>query len=299
MIWWPIAWFVGTLIAVLLTVKLMGGSPTQATDLCKANATPQDCQLAVELVGEETLQKALTTAKPADGNAIAQAMQDGYELADQRSGRDLNGHSVTAQKAYEKRSQQVLPGVILTDVTVRDFREKADNPMLRVATVFVSEAEEGAAAAQLQPIGIDNIPPDWPTTTYQGDHFVEDITRSLQVQNNFFIRFLTVPLFTGVGLLIVGIFGIGMRFYTLESVVQVAFILGALESILFSILPTWGLWGAIALESLILLGITGFIKNFKMDWSSGYFFVACGIGLMMAIRALLNWAFFALVFVMV
>jgi hypothetical protein len=291
----PLIWLLCTATLVILDVQAQM-NPQVSEELCKTAGSQPYCQLAVQLLGTEQLQrfqKEPEAAPPMIDAVKEKSVSDcelkayfnaGFTLKDDRE-------RSTVQNPVESLQQEtVFPGLFVVDIqhvgktegTVRTacvYRQGVDPVMLRERPSILATAV---------------IPTDWPEQPYENQIY-RDTSQTSWTIPNLLRQIGTNTLFTAIGLLIAVYFGLGIEVDSSLTLYKSALFLGVSETIT-GFIPMFGFLRVTVVGVLSLMLAAVVVKDFRLDWSTGYKVIASGALVILFIRALLHWfLFFAIV----
>jgi hypothetical protein len=311
----PAVWAFCLMIAVSLGVY-SANNVEYSSALCNQVENPSaQCKLASQLVSDESvLREVLDPAMVVTPEIIEKAAEKCQEYSETHliSAARFESSAGSAVSISNVHTEEVLPGVLLTDLKQTDNKGKIE-PMRLACVGYVTPAQaasgefsevpakkfinaSGTASEGLGPegplmiqeIAVDEIPMDWPTEKYNKVGGVELSTKKALGVYNIFIYFGANTLFTAVGLFVAVMLNSCYKCYTLKGVYQAASVLGVVETIVY-MLPGIGLFVSIPLD-VALIGLTSrFVKDFNIDWSGGYKPLAIGAITILIIRTILSW----------
>ncbi|MBD2074684.1 hypothetical protein H6F86_12455 [Phormidium sp. FACHB-592] len=265
--------------------------PPAATEICQdAAGAPGYCQLAVQMVGEQTLHDLKTAATPFTPEMEAKGLsfcENTSDLQIQETQRNPSRRSTRYSASI--RPELVFPGVMLVETQLK-ASPQANTPLFRTACLFTGNEN------QVELITKVVLPNGWPQEPYQGKQEWEPMQRSLKVYQ-ILIMLGSGTLFTAIGLFASAAFNLGFQIYTIRGLFRTASILGTLDTLLIVMTGAkLNLFGGIPLTCLAL-GLTQiWVKDLRVDWTSGYRTVAFGVSLMILIRFILNWLLLGFIF---
>ena len=282
----PIAWVIFTVIVITLAVRSVNPSELVATACRNATGKQAYCQLAVQLVGELTFQQVSQTAVPLTPERTDRSLKACEVFGNIRAGKTLREAAKTNIPVLSSFGEEVVPGIFIADVKQTNF--KASGSTVRTACVFRN------TAARPELIDTEVIPNSWPNEPYKSKPIPQESLKKTLGVYNVFIALGAGTLFTAIGIFIAGVFGLGIRLNSLETLFQAAFFLGSIEAII-TLIPAFGWVVAIALESLALGLVSAVVKGFHVEWAGGYRIVAAGAVTIIGLKYLLNLALFGLI----
>jgi hypothetical protein len=272
--WAPlVALGVASFVAIVSTFFASSSFAGSSDVVCKLSKSPKYCKLAVEMVGSEPISKAKDS-----GKFLTNTEKEYASFACYRQAEGLYG-----SEPFKVEVKDVAKGLVLTDMMVKNERPGAKTPTVRVACL--ATAVEGKAV----PLRVATIPENWPKEPYQDESGLSAMSKFAHIQRNPIVRISTVFVFTTAGLFLAAILNLGIRIYSMEAVVLTALSLGILETIVFSLVPIGGIPAVMAVDMLLLFGLTFKIKGLNLELSSGYQMISMGIGVMLGVRQLLTW----------
>jgi hypothetical protein len=276
--WVPLsALAVATLVAIVSTFFVASSFAGGSEALCKLSRSSKYCKLAVEMIGSEPIAKAQKNDKFLTRTEQEHLGAFCFYQAEKLYGGD-------PIKAEQK---EVVKGIVLMDMTVKNERPSATIPIVRVACL--ATVSEG----KMVPLRTDRIPDNWPKEPYKDETGLGAINKAAYIQRNPIVRISTVVVFTTIGLFLAALLQLGIRIYSTEAVVLTALSLAILEAIVFAVLPIDGIVVVMALDVLLLFALSFKIKGLTMELSSGYQMLSMGVGVMLLVRQLLTWLLIA------
>lgn len=272
--WVPlVALGVASFVAIVSTFFASSSFAGNSDVVCKLSRSPKYCKLAVEMVGSEPIAKAQESGKFLTNTEKEFAAGFCFSQAERLYGGE----------PFKAEAKEVSKGLVLVDMTVKNERPGAEIPTARVGCL--ATAIEGKPV----PLRVATIPEDWPKEAYKDESGLSSMIKFAHIQRNPIVRISTVFVFTTAGLFLAAILNLGIRIYSTEAVVLTALSLGILETIIFSLVPIGGIPAVMAVDMLLLFGLTFKIKGLNLELSSGYQMISMGIGLMLGVRQLLTW----------
>jgi hypothetical protein len=272
--WVPlVALGVASFVAIVSTFFASSSFAGNSDVVCKLSRSPKYCKLAVEMVGSEPIAKAQERGKFLTNTEKEYIAGFCFSQAERLYGGD----------PFKAEAKDISKGLVLVDMTVKNERPGAEIPTARVGCL--ATAIEGKP----MPLRVATIPENWPKDPYKDESGLSSMIKFAYIQGNPIVRISTVFVFTTVGLFLAALLNLGIRIYSTEAVVVTALSLGILETIIFSFVPIGGILAVIAVDMLLLFGLTFKIKGLNLELSSGYQIIFMGIGLMLVVRQLLTW----------
>jgi hypothetical protein len=287
----PLIWLLCTATLIVIDVQSQK-NPQVSEEFCKTAKSQSYCQLAVQLMGAEQVQrfqKETESEPPMIEGVKEKSVTDCEIKAYFNSGftlKDGKENNVPRDPIVSLKQETVFPGLFLVDVqlvakaggTVRTacaYHQTVDPIMLR-------ERPSKLAAAV--------IPTDWPTEPFENKTYRDTSQTSWTIPN--LLRLIgTNTLFTAIGLLVAVYFGLGIQVDSLETLYKSAFFLGISET-LAGFIPMFGFLRMTVLEVLALMLTTVLVKDLTLEWSAGYKLIASGALVIIFVRMLLNWLLF-------
>jgi hypothetical protein len=291
----PLIWLLCTATLIIIDVQAQM-NPQVSEELCKTAGSQPYCQLAVQLLGTEQIQrfqKEPETAPPMIEAVKEKSVADcelkayfnaGFTLKDDRERSTVQNPVVSLQQ------ETVFPGLFVVDIqhvgktegmvrTACAYRQGVDPVMLRERPSILAAAV---------------IPTDWPAQPLENKNYRDTSQTSWTVPN--LLRLLgTNTLFTAIGLLVAVYFGLGIEVDSLQTLYKSALFLGVSETIM-GFIPMFGFLRVTVFGVLFLMLTAVVVKDFRLDWSTGYKVIASGALVIIFIRALLQWLlFFAII----
>ena len=289
----PISWILVTVAIITVSIN-SAKSSTSLAAICEGSENQEYCQLAVEIIGEQQLEKSSQNAPELKEESIEVGTMYCQVHGNIAAGIPLKKSDPSDNPPLSTSGAAILPGIYVADV--EQTNTKNGSPTVRTVCVI----EQSKAKNILRSVNILNteqIDPDWPEVAYEPSERMKSVKSFNQAVGTYNIlgKFGLNTFYTAVTLYILAVCGMAIRAYSLETIYQASFILGIVEAILAT-LPLLGWWIKIPLEC-IALGITsGCVKGFKVDWAAGYPFVAASALLLIVIRASFCWLTLAFLF---
>ncbi|MBW4472497.1 MAG: hypothetical protein KME45_19305 [Stenomitos rutilans HA7619-LM2] len=288
------------LFVVLLigAIKLLA-KPPAATEVCQdAAGAPAYCQLAVQLVGEQTLHDLKESATP----FTPEMEERGVEICVNAVGAKVPRNLNRQKERYDSsiRKEPISPGVMMVEAQLKTVPQRnvkmpqasptAEETVFRSACLFTNQDDRIRLVKHVV------LPNGWPEEPYKGKQEWEPMQRSLKVYQ-ILIMLGGGTLFTAIGLFAASAFNFGFQIYTFRGLFQTASILGTLDTLLIVLSGAHlHLFGGVPLTCLAL-GLTQiWVKDLRVDWASGYGSVALGVFVMIIIRFILNWLLIGFIF---
>ncbi|NET09455.1 MAG: hypothetical protein F6K16_33060, partial [Symploca sp. SIO2B6] len=294
----PAVWCFVVIITLFTKINAASGGTYLAYNICPEDSSSlKACNLAVELAGEMTLEEMHPRRSEGETTPVLspEAEQDAVEECELMA--NYYAGFIGDEVFYEKTDVSELPPIIsiegdiaLPGIFVTDVIQKnavATEPDIRVGCVhhFGSKALEFEGMTVWQ-MASDQIPLNWPE-----EHYFVDPDLILQSQTSriheAFYTAGTDTIFTAIGLFVAVIVSPVFSCSSVGGLYKVASFMGFASGLL-SFVPIFSWKARIAISSLILLGATGSVKEFKMDWSQGYQPIALATGIVLGINGFLS-----------
>jgi hypothetical protein len=290
----PIAWMLFTLCVVSWNVQASSGMGAIA-NFCKSASGDQGyCKLAGQMVSLKILESFTTFNQSFTPVAKETAIQDCAQNS-QSSEKRVDAKLSLATKS--PRSEEIFPGVLVVDLQPQQTQSKVRNACVYTQVMAESAGEEGESAPSSSTYVPElleqaEIPINWPRTPFKNKTTIGALEQTMTVHSTF-SALGTNTMFTAVGILGVMFCRLGIQVGSLNSLYQAAFLTGMGETLLglmpFPLFMRW--------KVLLALGIASiFVKDFEINWSRGYWVLSLSVFLLILIRLLLDWAFFAAIF---
>jgi hypothetical protein len=290
----PIAWVLFTLCVVSWNVQASSGMGAIA-NFCKSASGDQGyCKLAGQMVSLKILESFTTFNQPFTPTAKATAIRD---CAQNSQSSEKRANAKLSLATTSPRSEEIFPGVLVVDLQPQQTQSKVRNACVYTQVMAESADEEGEStlsSSTYVPELLEQaeIPIDWPRTPFKNKTTIGALEQTMTVHSTF-SALGTNTMFTAVGILGVMFCRLGIQVGSLNSLYQAAFLTGVGETLLGLLpFPLFMRW-----KVLLALGIASiFVKDFEINWSRGYWILSLSILLLILIRSLLDWAFFAAIF---
>lgn len=264
-----------------------------ASDTCNASAAPEKCQLATQIAGPEFFEdlganlRPLPVVKAERDLMLTRAAGFCSSVGAEHAG---HGDGPSPKKTLlSSNAQEVLPGVVLTDVM---YRNAGDAGPVRTACVVTYEAwGDPPEDAELGVADSAVIPASWPTEAYDHSKAQEAELRVEQAFHPLF-TFGSTLLFTTVGLFAAALLRMAVTTHNLTALSQAAIAMAIFEGFFDLLLPLNGLlmFPFIVARKSFALGLAGaVIPGFKVDWAGGYMSVAGCVAVMVLVRFVFRW----------
>jgi hypothetical protein len=264
------------LIVLLIVVQMT--APPSVAQVCGAKRSPY-CKLLVEMIGTQKVQEISKTAQPLSKEVQTELvkgcvdeLKDVIEIKTKKE--------VDPQQPLKIDSEDILPGVMTTDVQIGTGAQAE-----RMFCSFWGTAKKPKLAA------IDKLPVSWPQQPYKPVFQSPPPQHAINAYNAF-VALGANTAFTAIGLVAVSFLGLSIRFYSFKGLLSTAAFLGWIETLLVTLLPGFAVVG-IPGECLLMLLASTFIKDFKIDWTNGYFSVSTSVMAFIAVRGILHWLLFS------
>ncbi|GFE69520.1 phage holin family protein [Chroococcus sp. FPU101] len=302
-----IAWIIVTVFAIMINFRTMSAA-LETSPLCTNSPASDECELAVQIVGAPAIELATKShsGEPSERTKAAAEYEgvtaDVYtipyglsESADRtcafygtiKAGMTFKEVAKMMPKPISTAGKIILPGVYFVDVQQNNF--KGGSEAIRTACVF--RYQETKQNVNVDTLAIEVIPTQWPKESYEATSQPVAIQKASGLFSTLSVLG-TGTLFTAIGMFVAILLGLGIRANSLDTIFKASFFLGIIETLL-SFLPIFFI-AKIALETLALGLTSAIVKDFKVEWSSGYPVVAAGAIVIMGLRTLLNWIVFSL-----
>jgi hypothetical protein len=286
----PIGWLIFTLIIITFAIGSFDSDKLTAEACKNTTGKPEYCKLAVKLVGEVTFQQAAQQFTSPMTPSMKTRSLDACEI----QGTIYAGKNF--REAQEKRNpvmssygEEILPGVFIGDVKQTNFKQPG---VVRTGCVLANTGKNVAILAS------DIIPTNWPEQPFEGKPISQESFRKTLGIFNILLALGAGTLFNAIGIYLASIWGLGIRVSSLETIYKAAFFLGILETMI-GLLPIFGIFAKIALETLAL-GVIGLVvKDFHVQWSDGSKVVAAGTVTIIAVSYFLKILLFSMMAAMV
>lgn len=290
----PIAWVLFTLCVVSWNVQASSGMGAIAS-FCKSASGDQGyCKLAGQMVSLKVLESFTTVNQPFTPAAKETAIQ-GCAQNSQSSEKRVDAKLSLATTS--PRSEEIFPGVLVVDLQPQQTQSKVRHACVYTQVMAESADEEGESAPSSSTYVPElleqaEIPIDWPRTPFKNKTTIGTLEQTMTVHSTFSALGINT-MFTAVGILGVMFCRLGIQVGSLNSLYQAAFLTGVGETLLGLLpFPLFMRW-----KVLLALGIASiFVKDFEINWSRGYWVLSLSVLLLILIRSLLDWAFFAAIF---
>ena len=282
----PIGLVFVTSIFILLGIISARGNQSISPVCENSIGSENQCQLAVQLVGESILELELTKAIPFTPGAETQSLYYCEQKGNIRAGKTFKEVFQNEIPVLSSGGEEVIPGIYLAQVEQTNFKEGP--PTVRTACAFRNTNYDVVL------MNSDVIPNNWPEEPYEGERDLESIHKALGVYG-IFILLGSGIIFNAIGIFVAAMSGLGIRVYSLESIYKGVFIFSVLETIASYIPGLNHFFIMFAVRSIILLIISGLIKDFNMDWTGGYKVVLFGVVVIVIVRRTLEWFLFLLI----
>jgi hypothetical protein len=290
----PIAWVLFTLCVVSWNVQASSGMGAIA-NFCKSASGDQGyCKLAGQMVSLKILESFTTFNQPFTPAAKETAIQD---CAQNSQSSEKKVDAKLSLATTSPRSEEIFPGVLVVDLQPQQTQSKVRNACVYTQVMAETADEEAESAPSLSTYAPElleqaEIPIDWPRTPFKNKTTIGALQQTMTVHSTFSALGANT-MFTAVGILGVMFCRLGIQVGSLNSLYQAAFLTGVGETLLGLLpFPLFMRW-----KVLLALGIASiFVKDFEINWSRGYWILSLSILLLILIRSILDWAFFAAIF---
>jgi hypothetical protein len=302
--WVPlVALGVATCLAVISSFMVSASFAGAGEALCKLNRASKYCNLAVEMIGVQNLEKAQKMVEPITSferdNAIDSCLNRVGAAADGRpwsvSTKDVLKNLIMVDFQVKRTSKTTYKNTETTKIygsggqvtgweTKGEVDYKDNGPkIIRVACLGGQMREE------FQVIQTARIPTDWPKTAYDSKQGMGGTLKLAQIQSNPIFIFSTAFVFTTAGLLLAVVLNLGIQMFSLEAVAIMAIALASIETVLLAMLPFLGGFLMVMLDMLILIALSFKVNGVRIDMTGGYRPVFMGVAIMIFVRQILTW----------
>jgi hypothetical protein len=290
----PIAWLLFTLCVVSWNVQASSGMGAIAS-FCKSASGDQGyCKLAGQMVGLKILESFTTLNQPFTPATKETAIQD---CAQSSQSSEKRVDAKLSLATTSSRSEEIFPGVLVVDLQPQQTQSKVRNACVYTQVIAESadeEVESAPSSSTYIPELLEQveIPIDWPRTPFRNKTTIGALEQTMTVHSTF-SALGTNTMFTAVGILGVMFCRLGIQVGSLNSLYQAAFLTGVSETLLglvpFPLFMRWKVLVALGIASIL-------VKDFEINWSRGYWVLSLSVLLLILIRSVLDWAFFAAIF---
>lgn len=293
---WPGLVVIGSILLMGLGLVLAQPTPIAST-LCKASDSPEQCQLATQIVADQVrwdAMKADALPLPVPEEPREQAVAIALIDCGDRTGAVNAGHTarqafngdVVASRAPQLR--EIFPGILLVDV---EYPKAEGAGTVRTACISSNRAIPNTVVAT-QPFEVASavIPVNWPTEAYDNSQALGAARRAQQLSHPLFVLGSTL-LFTIAGLFAAAMLRMAVTTANLAALSQAAIAMGIFEGIFELLLPLNGvlMLPLLVARKSLALGLAGaIVPRFKVDWSDGYRSVAGCVAVMVLVHFVLR-----------
>jgi hypothetical protein len=291
----PLIWLLCTATLIIIDVQAQM-NPQVSEEFCKTAKSQPYCQLAVQLLGTEQIQrfqKDTATAPPMIEGVKEKSVTDCELKANFNAGftlKDDRERSTVQNPVVNLQQETVFPGLFVVDIQHVGKTEGT----VRTACVYHQTVDPVMLRERPSILAAEVIPTHWPTEPFENKTY-RDTSQTFWTIPNLLRQIGTNTLFTAIGLLIAVYFGLGIEVDSLQTLYKSALFLGVSETIT-GFIPMFGFFRVTVLGVLSLMLTAVAIKDFRLDWSTGYKVIASGALVIIFVRALLQWLlFFAII----
>ena len=274
----PGLWSLATIILILLGImnhnsNIVVGT-AQVPPLCNNSIGSKEyCRLAVNLVGEEAIAQAKTSLFPMTEVTETVADYGCARYTNLKAGIEIADIAPKTTPVISSRGEKIFPHIYVIQ-TEQKHAKRAGN--IKVGCVYTT----GQGQRSPKKLAADLIPIDWPAQYYQKQSGEDNISFGIYANP---INLGLYTIFAALGMALSSWLNLGLRINRTHTIYLVALMLSTVQ-LTTSLLPSFGLLGAIAIPILTILAASFLFKDFKLNWSRGYPSVAVSVLVIIAVQ---------------
>ena len=281
----PGIWILTTVVLILLSTLSHNAhvvvASAQIPAVCSNTiGSPEYCRLAANLAGEKTLAQAPVSLFPLTEVTKTVAEYGCGRYANLKAGIDVVKIPPATTPVLATQGEQVFPHVYVIQVEQKHTQQPGN---IKVGCVYTA----GNGQRSPKKLAADLIPLNWPTEHY----------RQSEASNKMSFGMYSKPIMLGLytivaalGIFCVSWLNLGLKINHTYTIYLVALLSGMVQLIIYllpaSFSPAWRLFGAIAVQIMMILLASLLLKDFRLDWKRGYFYVAASVLAIVAIQFL-------------
>ena len=272
-------WSFATIILIWLGImnhhsNIVVGT-AQAPPLCDTSiGAPEYCRLAVNLAGENAIAQAQTSLFPMTEVTEAVADYGCARYTNLKAGIEVANIAPETNPVISIKGERVFPHIYV----IQTEQKVKQGGNIKVGCVYAT----GQGQRSPKRLAADIIPLDWPTSYYQKQLDSDNISFGIYTNP---INLGLYTIFAALGIALSSWLNLGLEINRIYTIYSVALILSVIQ-IAIVMIPFLGLFGAITIPILTILSLSaGFwFRDFKLNWSRGYFSVAISILMIIAVQ---------------
>lgn len=272
----PILWSFVTIILILLGIMNHNSNvvvgTAQAPPLCDTSIGSKEyCRLGVNLAGGRAIAKAETSLFPMTEITEAVADYGCARYTNLKAGIEIANIAPEINPVISVKGEKIFPHIYVVR-TEQKYAKRAGN--IKVGCVYTT----GQGQRSPKKLAADIIPIDWPTSHYQKSG--EDIFLGIYASP---INLGLYTIFAAIGMAIASWLNLGLQINRTHTIYLAALMLGIVQ-LITALLPSFGLFAAIVIPILTILAASFLLKDFRLNWSRGYPYVAISVLVIIAVQ---------------
>ncbi|MEL6930524.1 MAG: hypothetical protein AAFO95_18100, partial [Cyanobacteria bacterium J06600_6] len=275
----PGIWILTTIILISLSIFSQKANlvvtSREIPPICSNTiGSPEYCRLAANLVGEKTIAQTAPSLFPLTEVTEEIANYGCGRYANLKAGIDIAKIPPSTTPVISTYGEKIFPHIYVIKV---EQQQAQSSDKIKVGCVYTA----GQGQRSPKKLAAEQIPFNWPQEHYQ---------QQTEQNNNLFLGVYNKPIrlglytiFAAFGIAIASRFNLGLKIAHAYTVYLVALLLGIVQ-LSVSLLPAFGLLGAMILPIAIILLASFLLKDFELNWKQGYPYVAISILAIVAIQ---------------
>ena len=274
----PGLWSLATIILILLGImnhnsNIVVGT-AQVPPLCNTSiGSKEHCRLAVNLAGERAIAQAKKSLFPMSEVTEIVADYGCARYTNLKAGIEIANIAPKTTPVISSRGEKIFPHIYVIQ-TEQKHAKRAGN--IKVGCVYTT----GQGQRSPKKLAADLIPIDWPASYYQKQSGQDNISFGIYANP---INLGLYTIFAALGMALSSWLNLGLRINRTHTIYLVALMLSIVQ-LTISLLPSFGLLGAIVIPILTILSASFLFKDFKLNWSRGYPSVAVSVLVIVAVQ---------------
>ena len=274
----PGLWSLATIILILLGImnhnsNIVVGT-AQVPPLCNNSIGSKEyCRLAVNLAGEDAIAQAKTSLFPMTEVTETVADYGCARYTNLKAGIEIANIAPETTPVISSRGEKIFPHIYVIQ-TEQKHAKRAGN--IKIGCVYTT----GQGQRSPKKLAADLIPIDWPAQYYQKQSGEDNISFGIYANP---INLGLYTIFAALGIALSSWLNLSLKINRTHTIYLVALMLGIVQ-LTISLLPSFGLLGAIVIPILTILAASFLFKDFKLNWSRGYASVAVSVLVIIAVQ---------------
>ena len=276
----PGIWILTTIIFIILGIFSHNSqvivTSAQIPSLCSNTiGSPEYCRLAINLAGEKTIAQAPESLFPLTEVTETVAKYGCGRYANLKAGVDIAKIPPATTPVVSTYGEKVFPHIYAIVVEQKQAQQPGN---IKVGCVYTA----GQGQRSPKKLAADIIPLSWPAEHYQQQRESGSVSFGIYSKP---IKLGLYTIFAALGIAIASWLNLGLKIERTHTIYLVALLLGMVQ-LAISLLPGFGLLGAMIMPIAVILIASFLLKDFQLNWKRGYPSVAINILAIVAIQLL-------------